>query len=157
MKKLIAMLVAVAAVATVKASDSYLMWMIGEGAPAFNYASLYVDKGAGGVVAIDEFLTGVESGTQTTLAQVSSLIATDKPDTSYKYYVELLNEVGEATYKSGLFGYSEVASYIYQAPGVPPTGAFDMGQGGFTAVPEPTSGLMMLLGFALLGLKRKRV
>ena len=157
MKKLLVVLFAAAAMMSVKAADSYIYWMIEPTAPEFSYASLYVDKGAGGVVAIDEYLTGVGEGmTQTSLAATSSKIDADNLGTGYSYYVELLNADGEATYQSGMMGYSAISSSIYQVPNTPPKMAFNMGKDGFSPVPEPTSGVMMLLGFALLGLKRKR-
>jgi len=156
MKKLFAMFLAVAAMASVKAEDSYLYWMISPTAPAFSYASLYVDKGGGTVVALDEFLTGVDEGsTQTSLAALTTKVDASNLGLGYNYYVELMNADGEATFVSGMLGYLTIDDYIYQKPNLPPA-AINMGQGGFTAVPEPTSGVMMLMGLVLLGLKRKR-
>ena len=157
MKKLIVMMVAAAAMISAKAADSFIYWMIEPTAPAFSYASLYVDKGGGDIVALDEFLTGVAADqTQTSLAAHTIKVDASNLGSSYSYYVELMNAEGEATHKSGLFGYTDIASYIYQAPNPTPKTAFDMGKDGFTAVPEPTSGLLLLLGVAGLALKRKR-
>ena len=158
MKKLIVMMFAVAAMISAKAADSYIYWMIDEipAAPAFSYASIWVDKGGGSFETLEEFLTGVGEGeTQTSLAAVSTKVDASYLTDGYSYYVELMNADGEATHKSGLFGYTEIASHIYQAPNPTPA-AFNMGEKGFTAVPEPTSGLLLLLGVAGLALKRKR-
>ena len=53
---------------------------------------------------------------------------------------------------------AELAKYIFSSPmSVLPTTAFGMAAAGSTyAVPEPTSGLLFVIGGMLLGLKRKR-
>jgi len=155
MKKLMLMLFAVAAFATVKAEDSYLYWMIsGTEVPAFSYATLYVDQGGGNVVALTGPLTGVGDGeTQTSLS--ARYTAISPASSGYSYYVELLNADMETTYQSELFGYTQFAGSVYTPPASPAQTAYAVSS--FSAVPEPTSGLMMLLGVALLGLKRKRV
>jgi hypothetical protein len=50
---------------------------------------------------------------------------------------------------------ANLGQYIFSSPmSVPP--AFAFGQGATYAVPEPTSGLLFVLGGMLLGLKRRR-
>lgn len=53
---------------------------------------------------------------------------------------------------------AQLAQYIFSSPmSVLPTTAFGMAAAGSTyAVPEPTSGLLFLIGGMLLGLKRRR-
>jgi len=51
---------------------------------------------------------------------------------------------------------SSVAQYIFGDNSMAPMPAAAFGQGGTYAVPEPTSGLLFVLGGMLLGLKRRR-
>jgi len=156
MKKLTLMLLAIAAFATVKAEDSYLYWMIsGSSVPEFSYATLYVDQGGGNVVALTGPLTGVGDGeTQTSLD--ARYTAISPSSAGYSYFVELLNADLETTHTSALFGYDQFASSVYTPPATPATTAYNVGSFSSTSIPEPTSGLLMLMGMGLLGLKRKR-
>ena len=90
------------------------------------------------------------------------------PDSSaYTYYIELGNYDGStftAVARSEEKSYSELASnYIItdaqlnalNAQALQSMAAWNGGQ--FTAVPEPTGAMLMLLGFATLSLRRRRV
>ena len=88
------------------------------------------------------------------VADVSSFGGTSP---SYSFFIELIN------YETGdIKGYSEVQSYTNLAqseyigtdlsPMSPAVGAWT---GGGYSVPEPTSALLMMLGVAFLGLKRR--
>ena len=80
---------------------------------------------------------------------------------SYSYYVELGNYDGSQWYVAAK---SNAETITYQSSGGTAivTSLSDMARvspwhaGGYKSVPEPTSGLMMLLGAAMLGLKRKK-
>ena len=52
--------------------------------------------------------------------------------------------------------YSSLGAYIHQSFGLNPTEMAVWTPSQFTAVPEPSSGLLTLLGFAFLALRRKR-
>ena len=78
-------------------------------------------------------------------------------DSSYYFYVELANGL-----RTDPVNYANIpASYLYSGGITTPTGSFAEGAFGQVAgtsynVPEPTSGLLFLVGGMLLGLKRRR-
>lgn len=153
-------------------TDMYLFWMIGsnemigdskasslvtdggytarlavEGSSG-TYLNLYTDdyvklnSGADGSVSLSDVVN------LDTLAGVGGY-------ESGSFFVELLND-GDVVFKSETKTYAQLGDYLssmkgYAQPG--DTYAF----GGFTAVPEPTSGLLLLLGVAGLALRRKKM
>ena len=85
-------------------------------------------------------------------------------DAGYSYYVELYNSDNYVIARSAAISSIDADwSQVYQdAPmtsdlsSIPSVSVWHAGaRGAFTAVPEPTSGLMLLLGAAMLGLRRK--
>ena len=154
MKKLIAMLVAVAAVSTAVATDSYIYWMASErvGDIDFAYAQLVADNGSSKVEISD--LYSNEGSATTHDSHVSGAWSESLATygAGYNYYIELLNSNEDVVWTGYQYSYADIVAKggIY-TKGVPAGSPLDMG-----AVPEPTSGLMMLLGLALLGLKRKK-
>jgi len=88
---------------------------------------------------------------------------------SYSFYVELYNSASESIGKSyfnmastppqGATPYAQLSGAVYDGNLMNPTAsAYTFSQ--FTTsdvIPEPSSGLMMLLGMVALGLKRKKV
>lgn len=85
----------------------------------------------------------------------------DSGASGYSYYLELLS------YDTSADSYSKVAqtaSFTYQQlQGAISTGSLDASAmtaiwtgAAVVATPEPTSGLLLLMGFAMLGLKRKK-
>ena len=74
------------------------------------------------------------------------------------FFVELFNEGGSIAKSEGI-SYANLKSYLdmnYSGSGVPKTATGAAVFSGYAAVPEPTSGLLMLLGIAGLALRRKR-
>lgn len=172
MKKLIlsALLVLSCGVLRAEDTDMYLFWMISDSATF---------KDAGGQAASVD-LSGYsarladQSGTYLNLydsAQDST------PSQSYaaseikgwdiaagvgdygvgsSFVVELFNDSGTA-YKSDVMSYSNLGAYMSAMQGManPVGDAFAVSS--FTAVPEPTSGLLLLLGVAGLALRRKKM
>ena len=73
----------------------------------------------------------------------------------YSYYVQLFNEANEAIAESATLSWQDLLDANAVSESMTPAGAGTATFGSFTAVPEPTSALLMLLGMAGLALKRK--
>lgn len=157
--KRILMVVGIALGACVaSADDSYLWWMVDRETDAkydYTYAVVKATTGntATGGTQVGDGL-GKGSGLQG-WAYVGSAIGS-----GYSYYIELLSEATgtgggyEAVAASSLASWEDLQNF-FTANGVPGTSTPWTG-GEFHAVPEPTSGLLLLLGVAGLALRRKR-
>lgn len=180
MKKLIA-ICAAALVTSAFAADSYLYWMIGESGVTWEsgsatpeytaarigvtdsngvntYLSLY--KATGGASIEDSstkaYAFDSSFGSGTLAAAVSSTYQAE----GYSFFIELLNDgkaVGRSNSSSTL-NWDGLSSYISSTLGGTTVPSSSVWNGGtFTAaVPEPTSGLLMLFGISALALRRKR-
>ena len=75
----------------------------------------------------------------------------------YSFYVELYNAAGDSVYKGQSVSYTDLldSGYISTSGVLTPT---MLATGGFNgaSVPEPTSGMLLLIGGALLALRRRR-
>ena len=169
------------AIASLSSQAAYLYWQVGDvegledevtgGALIAKDAAgntydvtsyfLYADPDTGETswMAVDDTTVKTQSGITQYAADIS-----DYASSGYSYYVELSNESGATVARSDSIGYGtyEYTSYTSAAESttVLPSAAsasiwHASGTGGYTPVPEPTSGLMLLLGAAMLGLKRK--
>lgn len=165
MKKIL--LAAAGLLAMVASADSYLYWMVDEetiGDYTWNSARIFAvdsswDKApAGGFENYSGWDIGDSVGTSVSSSSATfegayALIGSEYLSDAYSYYIELYNDDVAVAHSSGL-SYSAARFW---------TGSdFDTSSGwtasSFTAgaVPEPTSGMLMLLGGALLGLRRRR-
>lgn len=152
------------------ASADVLYWMVGDTIAntatqndSSNFAALYV---SGGGVDPDPTALMTVTGGQvynmydpdggTTAFTYSGIDAFSSGD--YKFYVEILADGDYKGRQTSKMSYTDLAPYILAGTGQP-TSTMLAGFGGSTTtynVPEPTSGLLFLVGGMLLGLKRRR-
>ena len=113
-------------------------------------ASLFVVKT--GETTGGELLDGLVAGAAPTLTDLG-----DYGSIGWSFYVELYNAAGDLVYKGYDFSYADLLKSGY----ISTTGVLTpsvLGTGGFNgaAVPEPTSGVLLLIGGAMLALRRRR-
>ena len=164
--KFAALLAAAMAVGAAKADDSYLYWMVGSdvtygtlagslaGSPAIEgdiedyYAKVMTDDGT------YLMLYGVDGKPASEALAINSTgRAYFSSDSTFSSFVfELYNDSDERVGWSVL-PYSSAKDYIY---GDPTYGAGTATYGVANLIPEPSSGLLLLLGLAGLGLRRRR-
>lgn len=164
MKKIIMMFAAMALALGAQAASSYLYWMLEEPTSmSFVYARVLgvTDSGETGYLTIAEpgggestqlwNVTAPDSGT----ALGGTYYTLIPADANWKnFYIELYN------WENAVVGVSQSAKYadlvekfIYSNMGTAGVNAPYM----FTAaIPEPSGGLLMLFGFGLMALRRKR-
>ena len=157
MKKLI--LLSLVCGSALLASADVLYWMVENPSYVdgrtftFNYASLWASNDGG--KNFSEIETVVAESPMSTGAQASSL--GNYVGDAWSFYVELLNDQGEdmaqikniGTYQALVDGNYLKHSQMQTEMKTYKASAFN--------VPEPTSGLLMLLGASALALRRKRI
>lgn len=156
MKKLLTLVVL--AVAGIAANADYLYWQAPnspmDGIGAFSYATLWASSDNG------QHYEAIQQGGYT--AYFDATTANDTDVGGYQsFYIELVNYT-DSTYS--VVGRSEAATYasLVSEGAIHSNLATDVSKmvawvgSNYQAVPEPTSGLLMLMGFAMLGLKRKK-
>ena len=175
MHKLIALVMVLMAVCFARAdiTDQYLYWMIDQSSSSepieFFYAQLYADNGTERVAL--EITDGTTTspyvlpsdfdetkdppvGTYTdpTYSQLAGLLGPDY--SSYSFYVELFDGSDNLLGASQSVAYNDLKSYIYSNLSL--DGEIPYAFVPTVPVPEPTSGLLVSLGLALLALRRRR-
>lgn len=154
------------------ANAAYLYWQLDDTGYQGQYSDVQISDGNGRYVDIygsvwdpdaGDYVIGkidpseVQAGT-TYLIEESSI------DDGYSYYIELVNSTGDtvndgATAISGDDFASWASSATVSSDLTDLAGGeiavWHASTGGMSVIPEPTSGLMLLLGAAMLGLKRK--
>lgn len=137
------------------------------GAAAWN--SSKIDPMSGANPVTDNYLV---NGTTIGNSSIGSVVATMPAGVSvaaditggdgYAYYIELVNyDFGSGTVnyvhaRSDAVSYANLNSSITDSLSITTiANVTPWHGGGYSAVPEPTSGLMLLLGAAMLGLRRK--
>ncbi len=182
MKKLILIVGVISA--AFAANASYLYWQVSEGAytETYNSARLIFTEGKidnwgeysakvnDGVITADGTYHGYSSSKDTVkvasdVAYVANIGDLDK-DMSYSYWVELYNNntrvaLSDIGHINSYSGSESNTDYVYANAAGLTTSLSEVAaaavwhSGGYTAVPEPTSAVLMLFGAAFLGLKRK--
>lgn len=165
------MLILAAAVATAlfAQADSYLYWMLTDtptsspttfkpaGQASEYYASVKISSGTGA----GTYLTYGNSSADATLLAANeryqmNLGSSFGSDSSF--IIELWAEgATQESYRSGTLSYSDLYAGGFISDGTEKFNTKVLAGSNFGAVPEPTSGMMMLLGAMLLGLKRKKL
>ena len=81
----------------------------------------------------------------------------DYGNSTYSFFVELINASGKVYTQKAATSYNDLLSsgYVSASALDRPTGALSGGFNG-AAVPEPTSGVLLLIGGAMLALRRRR-
>lgn len=169
MKKLL--IVLSVSLASVFANAAYLYWQVDSG----DYAGMVGAEQVTGARLVSD-PSGVGSsyypssdGTWTALTGngvIGAPYAADIGDNSdgYSYYIELVNNSGTVIGKSSApltSSSADYASYVNNGAttadlsNIPTVNLSAWHGGSYHAVPEPTSAILMLVGAAMLGLKRK--
>lgn len=165
MMKTIAFAIALLGVGSLSADVLY--WMAEEDPQEtpFYCAQMVADDGQGTRVELNVFdmpNSQVLSGVTTVDANPSPGFATDavwasldsRDWSGYSFYVELLDEQDALVAKSATgLSYSDLEGHLKKTQLDQPT---VLTVTGFNAVPEPTTGLLVLFGAAMLALRRKR-
>lgn len=174
MKKLL-MLLSVAALAlpsTAGENDYLLYWLVSDsyvsqkmGGVTFQGAELYANVSGAAPTSLGSYFSSSESGLSylsevpVQIADLASLASSE----ILSFYIEF------QTYNGGVWdtigksetmtiGYAQALSAItdYRSGKTPSNYSQALSPSSFYAVPEPTSGLMLLVGLASLALKRRR-
>lgn len=116
--------------------------------PSGEYRNLYV----GG--ATEPSGTAIASGSEAAYASLGS-----NPSAESQILFELWSASGDSFERVGYYTalYSDLTGNIMESGGVSPAMPLMIAQVHAEAVPEPTSGLLTVLGVAFLALRRKRV
>ena len=153
---------AVSAIASFASAD-VLYWQVdtneGQGGATFTAASLYATDGVNNYQLGDSVAPFDSTpGTMTDLTQTE---LGEYGNSSYSFFVELANYGGtqDNNYRAYTYSYNELVSAGYIA-----TNPFDSNSAAAAAsagnmgapTPEPTSGMLLLIGGSLLALRRRR-
>jgi hypothetical protein len=160
MKKMI-LLVALVSTALASSAESYLYWMVDASQTGYDTAILYAVNG-GTKDALSTQSAG-EISNRNDLEPpppfVTSLAGHET--SSWSFFIELKNGQSLVADTSGTsISYDLASIYISASSMDPVSSTYGIGSSATysaAAVPEPTSGLLVLIGGMLLGLRRKRV
>ena len=155
MRKLILTMIFSLAAGIAKA-DVMLYWTVDPKVKGYDYAVIYgishdKENNVDVYKALDAVTAG--SGAIDTNVSVSTKEIPGTGGSEYANYIVRLFNNSEVTYESSIYSYNSLAAHVWATDmlSMKATEAFV-----FRAVPEPTSGLLLLLGVAGLALKRKR-
>lgn len=155
MKKLL-MLAAVLA-AGMASAEYVFYWKVDQGDAEkpveFSYAALYSINAASETAPVGEVVAGALPSKISTGA-INMPMDAKYATGDYSFQFQLFNDIDELVGLSTLtYGWEDLLDHVYTTMGQ--TGAMPMVVTSFAAVPEPTGGLLLLLGLSVLALKRK--
>lgn len=159
MKKIILGLAVISS--AVVANAEYLYWSVSSSEAAAAHANgaiLWWNNADGSsLISVDNFLV---ANTTSSLADLTKAGVADY--TTGSYYIELVNYTGSTAshldpqVTSSTYTYSDMSGAFITSMSDLKAATMVMTMTGPKATPEPTSGLLLLMGFAMLGLKRKK-
>ena len=154
MRKLILTMIFCLAAGIAKA-DVMLYWTVDPKVKGYDYAVIYgISHDKENNVDVYKALDAVTAGSAIdTNVSVSKKEIPGTGGSEYANYIVRLFNNSKVTYESSIYSYNSLAAHVWATDmlSMKATEAFV-----FRAVPEPTSGLLLLLGVAGLALKRKR-
>ena len=156
MKRILVGLLLMAGVAAHAEYSSYFYWQVDDSVADFSYAQLRLSGGSQYFTIGDTAYTKVGAAEgdlgHTTLAVAANLGS--YASSEYSFLVEVFGEDDGLLAFSDTFSYDDIAgSFVYSDMGSTLSGtAYGVS---VSNVPEPTSGLLLLMGLSLLGLRRK--
>ena len=154
MRKLILTMIFCLAAGIAKA-DVMLYWTVDPKVKGYDYAVIYgISHDKENNVDIYKALDAVTAGSAIdTNVSVSKKEIPGTGGSEYANYIVRLFNNSKVTYESSIYSYNSLAAHVWATDmlSMKATEAFV-----FRAVPEPTSGLLLLLGVAGPALKRKR-
>lgn len=132
-------------------SAAWLVARSSEGGDAISYSSLFESGDSTVGVDLSTLWSGIDVAFRTDIG--------DGPSAAYNFYIELGNTFGEATWVSEGLSYTDAknAGHITASAmqSIALT-AWTPEDWTGSAIPEPTSGLLVLMGMGLLTLRRRR-
>lgn len=142
-------------------TDSYLYWMVGDSAPTYDRAAIRYTDSSSYLLNYYE-PNGTEIGTDVSKTIINDqadfgdglYAGVDSGDLPKSFVVELWN--GDAYVGQSVIDWSVAQNYIYRGGMSTPLATTVPFSSGF-AIPEPSSGLLMLVGCAMLGLRRRKL
>ena len=153
MRKLILTMILGLAAGIAKA-DMMLYWTVDPKVKGYDYAVIYGISHDENNVDVYKALDAVTAGSAIdTNVSVSTKEIPGTGGSEYANYIVRLFNNSAVTYESSIYSYNSLAAHVWATDmlSMKATEAVV-----FRAVPEPTSGLLLLLGVAGLALKRKR-
>ena len=134
------------------------------GTVEFTAAAFAAVDGAGKVTYLKDSAGNAwqaANGDKATTAAIASILGSDY-SSGYSFYIELMNQDGDNWYTAGVvknekgsnYSWSDIQSHIYSSSSMSMNLATPLTSGS-AHVPEPTSGLLLVLGGACLALRRR--
>lgn len=150
----------VGAMLAVGVSAETLYWQVTDYEKPFDYAQLYVTQdgtysGGAAVGGNSKAYTVEDPYTSTSVTQ-TNISSYSGPE--YSFYVELFNSSNEKIGRGQIFNYNNLAEYIALDTSFGDKALNNLTSRNFSmgTIPEPTSGLLFLMGGAVLALRRRR-